>query len=241
MKGKILMKILAVLFIGGGIVAIPYMKWDEGEYDENVPNRLKETTEEATEKTTEETTAAGAANRKTYKLFEEYYKTDYGLKMAVIIYSNGDYRIDIPALSQREVDGRMTKTRKRNDIHLTGKSKITNIKSIEEGNTDELPKILFTEMQSNRIVDEDRSWGVYANGKAWEERIVFDGMVDFKEDPDDVMALSSVTYRMNILPDHLELRFNADKGKTTRTKDGKPTGLRDGDSRGGFLFYAKKE
>ena len=241
MKGKILMKILAVLFIGGGIVAIPYMKWDEGEYDENVPNRLKETTEEATENTTEETTAAGAANRKTYKLFEEYYMTDYGLKMSVIIYSNGDYRIDIPALSKREVDGKMTKTRKRNDIHLTGKSKITNIKSIEEGNTDELPKILFTEMQSNRIVDEDRSWGVYANGKAWEERIVFDGMVDFKEDPNDMMSLTSVTYRINILPDHLELRFYTTQGKTTRTKDGKPAGLRDGDRGGCFLFYAKKE
>ena len=49
MKGKILMKILAVLFIGGGIVAIPYLKWDEGKYDENVPNRLKETTEKTKE------------------------------------------------------------------------------------------------------------------------------------------------------------------------------------------------
>ena len=230
MKGKILMKILAVLFIGGGIVAIPYLKWDEGKYDENVPNRLKESTEKTTETT----------ERENYKLFEEYYTMDNGLKMLVLLYSNGDYKIDIPALDEKEFNGRTTKTRKRNDIHLTGKSDITNIKSIEEGDPDVLPKIIFTEMQSNRIVSEDCSWGVDANGKAWEDRVVFDGMVDFKDDPNDVMSLSSVTYRINILPDHVELRFVTSQGKTTRTKDGKPAGLRADDRRGDFLFVAKK-
>ena len=93
MKGKILMKILAVLFIGGGIVAIPYLKWDEGKYDENVPNRLKESTEKTTETT----------ERENYKLFEEYYTLDNGLKMLVLLYSNGDYKIDIPALDEKEI------------------------------------------------------------------------------------------------------------------------------------------
>lgn len=40
-------KILAFILIVGGLIAIPFLEWPEGNYNEKVPNQLKEPVEQA--------------------------------------------------------------------------------------------------------------------------------------------------------------------------------------------------
>ena len=47
-------QIIALVFIVGGLVAIPFLEWPKGNWDEKVPNRLKESTTEQVRKNTDE-------------------------------------------------------------------------------------------------------------------------------------------------------------------------------------------